>query len=747
MEKLSGTLAEANDLLKQGAYKEALASYKRYAATATGVLQASAMFNIRLIEKKIQLNEQDYFSLDDKSAVARIAQQAESYSESDSQCVEGQIDVFGTNPTHIQGWAIDRNGDKQVEIAVYIDDIFVAEATANSFRSNLKTNRIGNGYHGYFCEIPLVYLNGKKHTVKVKEKITGILCGERQFASEQAVNFTDFNEMQNYNILDPVFSAPFDEYKKRCLAYMDVVAKSFSALGKKNESTHKVTILMAVFNRQDCVKEAIDSVLAQTYQNIELLIGDDGSCDGTPQLLNSVKHEKVKVFLFPKNRGKAAVLNDLFNNSDGNLVAYLDSDNTWDPKYIAAMVGAYVKSGASVLYSGQYLFSGNATKPYAVRYAPFNRNLLYNRNYIDHNSFFHERIVFEVVGGYDSALRRCLDYDFIIKAVSMYRTVSVPVCLTNYHYEKSGNAITGAHHLISDMHKVRADAQKLMLTTKRSSSPYLTQIISKPCKKMSVIIPNYESLEDLKDCIKALDSMAERKEIELIIIDNNSSFETKAFLREQQQKKTAEIVLNEYNYGFTYAVNQGIELAAKNTDVILLNNDALPASGAFRLMSQFCSFKDDVGAVVPAQVLEPKTPTIKTHVPYAREDAYCDVNLSVHHRNMAPIPMLSDGTYYKVTFAPFFCVYLPRQTINEIGYLDAELGRHYRSDRLYSNQIVKYLEKSIYYLPDSVVIHKLQKSTAQLKTGSDKGFDEMFKKNIWPDHMLNILGYEKKCWF
>lgn len=743
MKRISGKLSRGNELMSQGQYQLALGVYREFIEAVPENMRASVWFNINLAERKLgfPLSEPKFSSANDESVV-----DIPTPNKLPSSIV-GYLNRFPENPTRISGWAYDKAQNKQVSVSIYIDGSWVRDLSAAGFRQDLKDKAIGNGFHAYSMEIPLSYLDGRLHSVIVRERTSGKVCGEGKFQSIQIVDYTDFDGLKKHNIVNPLILAPFDENKKRCLAYMDVVAKSLSGLALRNEKVKKVSVLMAAFNREECILEAVESVLRQKYSNFELLIGDDGSSDGTVKVLGRINDSRVRVIPFNENRGKSAVLNDLFKLSTGDLIAYLDTDNTWEPEYLAAMVGAYLKVGGPVLYSGQYLYSGVSDKPYAVRYAPFNRNLLLNRNFIDHNSFVHERSVYYEVSGYDERLRRCLDYDFIIKACTTHRTVSVPVCLTNYFYEKVDNSITSNKELSGDVKEVLARAQRALVDSRRVHAPYLDKINKAPCSRITVVVPSFESLEDLKDCVTAIDDMEERAYIDLVIVDNNSSEPVIDYLKELQHDGRATVIFNEYNYGFTYAVNQGISVSDPESDIVLLNNDALPVSGAFKLMSKFSAFKDDVGAVVPAQVLEPDTKTMKIHVPYANESHYCDVNVSVHHENVDDVPLFSDGTYLKMKFAPFFCVYFPRKVIDLLGGLDAELGRHYRSDRLYSNQITQYLNKSIYYLPDSIVIHKLQKSTEFLKSKGNAGFDEMFKKNIWPEDMLTDLGYRARRWY
>ena len=96
----------------------------------------------------------------------------------------------------------------------------------------------------------------------------------------------------------------------------------------------------------------------------------------------------------------------------GKYIAYLDSDNLWDSRYLAAMIGAFLElPDAEAIYSGQLLFKGEQKHPFAVRFGSFNRSLLTNRNYIDINALCHTKELYNRIGGFDETLIRLVDYD------------------------------------------------------------------------------------------------------------------------------------------------------------------------------------------------------------------------------------------------------------------------------------------------------------------------------------------------
>lgn len=98
--------------------------------------------------------------------------------------------------------------------------------------------------------------------------------------------------------------------------------------------TPRLSVVIATYNRAPLLKIAIDSVLSQTYQDYELIVADDGSSDGTAELVSSYAErgvggaERIRYF-YQDNQGKSVALNKAVAQAKGEWVAFLDSDDYW----------------------------------------------------------------------------------------------------------------------------------------------------------------------------------------------------------------------------------------------------------------------------------------------------------------------------------------------------------------------------------------------------------------------------------
>jgi glycosyltransferase involved in cell wall biosynthesis len=110
-----------------------------------------------------------------------------------------------------------------------------------------------------------------------------------------------------------------------------------------------ISVIIPTFNREHCVRQSLDSVLAQTFQDFELIVVDDGSTDGTVEILKSYG-DKIRL-ICQKNAGAGAARNAGIRAAQGKHVAFLDSDDQWRPEKLEVQMGFITKYGAKVCYS------------------------------------------------------------------------------------------------------------------------------------------------------------------------------------------------------------------------------------------------------------------------------------------------------------------------------------------------------------------------------------------------------------
>lgn len=133
-----------------------------------------------------------------------------------------------------------------------------------------------------------------------------------------------------------------------------------------------VSVIIPFFNSIDSIEETVQSVLNQTYQNIEVILVDDGSTDNSDKLFS--KFEKAGIHCFrTKNLGSSNARNIGFANSKGEYIQYLDSDDILHPKKIELQLNSLEQTNSDMSYSLWENFSNDISKtvPFKFRNIPY----------------------------------------------------------------------------------------------------------------------------------------------------------------------------------------------------------------------------------------------------------------------------------------------------------------------------------------------------------------------------------------
>jgi len=192
-----------------------------------------------------------------------------------------------------------------------------------------------------------------------------------------------------------------------------------------------VSIVLPTRNRAACVADAIESVLAQSYPHWELLVVDDGSEDDTADVLARFADPRIRHFAIA-HAGCSAARNHALRHARGELVAYIDSDNTWFPGFLAGAVAAFAAEPGLEL--GYAVLASEAHVPGQLTLIgpDFDPDFLKLANYIDLNVVVHRRALYESLGGFDETLRRMVDWDLLLRYTQARPARLLPVLGARY---------------------------------------------------------------------------------------------------------------------------------------------------------------------------------------------------------------------------------------------------------------------------------------------------------------------------
>jgi glycosyltransferase involved in cell wall biosynthesis len=187
-----------------------------------------------------------------------------------------------------------------------------------------------------------------------------------------------------------------------------------------------ISIVMPVWNRRSFVGAAIDSVVGQTYGNWELLVVDDGSTDGSCDIISERLHDPRIRLLTREHRGVSQARNVALQEARGEIIAYLDSDNAWFPGYLAEVVNIFdACPEADCAYAAQLVDSRERDQSY-IRSPRFDRDAYPRTGGIDLNVFAHRREMVDQFGDFDEELTQLVDWDLIVRYTRHRDPVVVP---------------------------------------------------------------------------------------------------------------------------------------------------------------------------------------------------------------------------------------------------------------------------------------------------------------------------------
>ena len=100
----------------------------------------------------------------------------------------------------------------------------------------------------------------------------------------------------------------------------------------------KISVILTSYNHEAYIAESIRSVLAQTFQDFELLIFDDGSQDRSQEIIREFHDNRIRLFLVSENRGANACMQEVFPQASGEYIAIHHSDDCWRPDKLERQV-------------------------------------------------------------------------------------------------------------------------------------------------------------------------------------------------------------------------------------------------------------------------------------------------------------------------------------------------------------------------------------------------------------------------
>ena len=231
----------------------------------------------------------------------------------------------------------------------------------------------------------------------------------------------------------------------------------------------KVSVIIPTYNSAQYIRKAVQSVFDQTYKDYEVIVVDDGSTDNTREIIKQYEG-RIKYF-FQENKGSALARNQAIKLSQGELIAFLDSDDTWLPHKLKTQMNylsehpdvALIHSNISFMQDNQLI---SFKKAIAERHKGFSIfGELYLGNFITTSTVVLSRDCLNSVGLFDEDLRQGQDYDLWLRIAAKFRIGYQDIITTIYRiHDKniSKNAIRGKAHDLAILKKINSMCPELV---------------------------------------------------------------------------------------------------------------------------------------------------------------------------------------------------------------------------------------------------------------------------------------------
>lgn len=413
-----------------------------------------------------------------------------------------------------------------------------------------------------------------------------------------------------------------------------------------------VSIIMPTRNRIDAIEGAVLSVLIQSYANLELIIVDDAGEPGLETLLEGLNDSRIRYIRLETQVGAAQARNVGLKAAKGAYIGYLDDDDQWDPDFLLVSYGELLNQKRRFAYSAQIVWqsfdpeSNIGQRFLALRYVPFNRSLIENRNFISMFSCLHDKRLYDEAGGFEPGLKNGQDWEFFLRLTEIADPVQIPCILSHYYMFRFTQSVVSS--LSPRLMAFRTNAllrarsrwkEQLHAGGNRRFEVYSLSEAAlrhrEGCRRMlqsgvvkTIILPA-STPENLERCLQSVWEHTPLPHEVHIVSSPPGETEKQSIQTAQTFAATDPIVTG----SLSEALNRCIESSGIGDEgfVALVSGDALVTPGWLEELINVFSRFPDAGLAVPRCVLPPLSVAIETYAPQMFASFECDIALANHN--------------------------------------------------------------------------------------------------------------------
>lgn len=395
-----------------------------------------------------------------------------------------------------------------------------------------------------------------------------------------------------------------------------------------------VSVIVPTFNRPGMLVKAIESILAQTYQNFEIIVVNDAGTDVTDALAPYKADGRITLINKPANKGLADSRNVGIAKARGKYISYLDDDDLYYPDHLETLVTFLENSEYKVAYAdasrahqrkepdGTYKV-WHRDQPYSF---DFDYDIILTGNFSPVQCFMHEKACFETVGMFDTTLSSHEDWDQWLRLSRRFDCVHLKKITSEFSWRQDGSSMTSKQQrdfarttaliyqknraFVQDNPRLLAHYDAFLEKWEREegertlASPKLEMTAPSanitPTAKaaqgatVDIVMVVHNQLDYTRRAIESI--YRHTKNFHLLLWDNGSDAPTRAYLEEIGRRENVTLERSEENLGFIIPNNR-LAALGQAPYLALLNSDTEVQPRWETTLMEFLTRRPEYGAV------------------------------------------------------------------------------------------------------------------------------------------------------
>lgn len=218
----------------------------------------------------------------------------------------------------------------------------------------------------------------------------------------------------------------------------------------------RFSVIIPLYNKAPYVRKTVESILGQTFSDYELIIIDNGSTDGSSEIVADISDSRIRIVRLEENVGVSNARNKGVSLSTAPYITFLDADDWWEPTFLEEMVGLIERHpGAGIYGTGYYIVKNGKKRP-----APIGIDSDFTEGEINYCAVYAKtlcmpltsitvampRAIFDETGGFKPHLKLGEDFDLWVRIALNHKVVFLNKPLSNYNQDVDVT-YRGTHHL------------------------------------------------------------------------------------------------------------------------------------------------------------------------------------------------------------------------------------------------------------------------------------------------------------